>query len=707
VSGGEISRFLTSVSASGSSQRSLPPQPLRRYTTVFGLAPPARAQRRVPDNEPPSSLPPESAPPPANAGAENPIAESPPGGLAPPTTEAELAARVRHVLGPTFELDREIGRGGMGIVYCAMDRRLKRQVAVKVLPPDLAFRTEIRTRFLHEAETAAQLTHPNIVPIFSVDERDGLVFFVMAFIDGPTLAQRIKTVGGALPVEEARRMLREVGSALAYAHLHGVIHRDIKPDNILLTTDGARVMVTDFGIARAVTAGMDSRLTATGVAIGTPAYMSPEQCAGDKEVDGRSDLYSLGVVGYQMLSGVLPFSGSSTAALLVKQLSEAPTPLSQRAPTVPPGLSATVMRLLAKNPDQRFPDANAFLRALDAPLTDAAASAAAPSSADASPRPFPLPASPQPATPHAPPGMPPYAPPHAAPMPFAYPNAGFPAPSPPAPLTRNDKRALKRGKKDQERIFDSDPRDVKIRKFRGMVVSLGGTMIFLSILSVVTSPHFFWAIFPDLGMGLALFKGAGKLWADGISMSEVFGPRRYDALTPPAMGSLSGMEPPTMGGATSPSAALLAPAAVLAGPHGGAVRRAALDRDRIHDLVRNLDRHDRGLVPNAEVTAKGLAEQVGAVASALHRIDVETPPDQRLALAERRQALAAQLDRASILLQTLYLDLVRLRVSNASSGADGVTGVTEQATALSRDIGYLLGAADEIRALDGSPRSSY
>ncbi len=234
--------------------------------------------------------------------------------------DTELLARVEQVLAPTFELDHEIGRGGMGIVYLARDSRLKRPVAIKVLPPELAFRSDIRSRFLREAETAAQLSHANIVPIFTVDERGGLVFFVMGYVEGETLAQRMQR-DGLIPPAETRRLLTEVASALAYAHSRGVIHRDIKPDNILLSSDGGRAMVTDFGIARAVSAGSgDSRLTATGVAIGTPAYMSPEQCAGDKEIDGRSDLYSLGVVAYQMLCGSLPFSGTGTGALLVKHL---------------------------------------------------------------------------------------------------------------------------------------------------------------------------------------------------------------------------------------------------------------------------------------------------------------------------------------------------------------------------------------------------
>jgi len=281
------------------------------------------------------------------------------------SSDAELRTHVERALSANYELDREIGRGGMGIVYKAKDKRLKRHVAVKLLPPELAFRGEIRSRFLKEAETAAQLSHPNIVPIYSVDERDGLVYFVMAFVDGENLGARLHSRGRLDPTE-ARRIMKEVAEALAYAHERGVVHRDIKPDNILLCTDDdGRVMVTDFGIARAVTEGADSRLTATGMAIGTPAYMSPEQSMGEREIDGRSDLYALGVVGYQMLSGELPFNASSTPALLVKQISERPTPVDVHRPDAPPDLARAVMMLLEKEPANRFPTADALVVALD------------------------------------------------------------------------------------------------------------------------------------------------------------------------------------------------------------------------------------------------------------------------------------------------------------------------------------------------------
>jgi serine/threonine protein kinase len=697
---------------------------------------------------------------------------------AAPTPEQALTARVGRVLTPTYDLDREIGRGGMGIVYRAVDRRLKRAVAVKVLPPDLAFRPDIRSRFLQEAETAAQLSHPNIVPIYTVDERDGLVFFVMAFIDGQTLGQRLKATPGPMPVPAALSILREVGSALAYAHAHGVIHRDIKPDNILLASDGLRALVTDFGIARAVTSSGDSRLTATGVAIGTPAYMSPEQCSGDKEVDGRSDLYSLGVVAYQMLCGSLPFSGGNTAMLLVKQLSETPVPLRQRCPSVPEGVAAAVMRLLAKDPSGRFPDANAFLAALDAgaaapagsaaPFAAAPFGAAPPQSAGGPSRPAWSTASPRPI---APPMTPPITPPWqtspdprfaARPVsPLPPPGTMLPPLAPPVDVrelvgayvhdrlnarldrslarvdsqisSRSQRKELRRKREElrdrlrherRDGFLDSDPRIVKIRKFRSMVVSYGGTMVFLAGINLLTSPSFPWCLFPILGMGLSLHKAAGRLWAEGVSMSDVFGKRAREALAhgvmPPTSSLYAGGAAPApefpagypVGAATqdtadalaNASASRLAPPAILAGPYGAAVRRAALDRDRIHDLVDHLDAARREMAPNARTAADGLADQVGGLAMALHRIDVETPAAQQPALAERRDEMVAQLDRAGLTLQTLYLDLLRLRMSDAGASADTLSTATEQASALSRDIGYVLGAADELRSIDGTAR---
>src|SRR5437870_936507 len=278
-----------------------------------------------------------------------------------------LSARLVQALGSSYTLEGEIGRGGMGVVFNARDERLKRQVAVKVLPPDLAFREEIRLRFLREAETAAQLSHPHIVPIHSVGEGpDGLVYFVMAYVDGESLAAKLKR-RGRLPPDEARRVMIETADALGAAHAVGIIHRDVKPDNILLEGSRRRVVVTDFGIAKALSSTTGpATLTATGVAIGTPHYMSPEQAAGDREIDGRSDIYSLGVVAYQMLTGELPFHAPTVPGILMKHITERAPLITDKRRDVPEDLAACVMRSLEKDPEDRWPTADALRRALEA-----------------------------------------------------------------------------------------------------------------------------------------------------------------------------------------------------------------------------------------------------------------------------------------------------------------------------------------------------
>ena len=264
--------------------------------------------------------------------------------------EDPLRERVATALGDRYALEEELGRGGSAVVYVARDVRLRRRVALKVLPPELAFRAGVRERFLREAQTAAQLSHPNVVPIYAADDTQGVAWLAMALVEGETLGRYMARVGPA-PVDEARRILAQVADALAYAHARGVVHRDVKPDNVLLDRESGRALVADFGIARAAEEG--TKLTATGIAVGTPAYMSPEQAMGDAEVDGRSDLYALGVVGYQLLTGVLPFESASATGMLMKHVGETVRPLRERRPEVPALLAEAIERALAKKPTER------------------------------------------------------------------------------------------------------------------------------------------------------------------------------------------------------------------------------------------------------------------------------------------------------------------------------------------------------------------
>jgi len=247
------------------------------------------------------------------APSSSPVSGSP---IASPG-DAEAFARFAAALAGQYELEREIGRGGMGIVYLARDARLDRRVAIKTLPPHLANDTVVRERFLREARTAARLSHPNIVPIHRADEIGGHVFFVMGFVDGESLAQRIRRLGVVDP-REVLRVLTDVASALAYAHGSGVIHRDVKAENILLDAKTGRAMVTDFGIARMAEA---APLTATGQLLGTVYYVSPEQVSGER-VDARTDIYSLGVVGFLALSGKFPFDAALASAVLIAHLED-------------------------------------------------------------------------------------------------------------------------------------------------------------------------------------------------------------------------------------------------------------------------------------------------------------------------------------------------------------------------------------------------
>src|SRR5687768_15703052 len=270
---------------------------------------------------------------------------------------------LQQALAGRYSLERELGRGGMGIVYLAREVRLDRPVALKLLPSTYAAQPSLRERFLREARTAARLSHPHIVPIHAVDEAGAFVFIVMAYVEGETLEDRIHA-RGPLPATESARILREVEWALAYAHAQGVVHRDITPANILLEAGSGRALVSDFGIAHVSDA---PSLTSGAEVMGTAEYMSPEQAAGEA-VDGRSDLYALGVVGYYMLSGGVPFAGPTVAATLAKQITQAAAPLASVAPEVPAQLAHAIDRCLAKNPAARFDGGEQLAEALGTAL---------------------------------------------------------------------------------------------------------------------------------------------------------------------------------------------------------------------------------------------------------------------------------------------------------------------------------------------------
>lgn len=244
-----------------------------------------------------------------------------------------------------YSIDRELGRGGMGVVYLAREVHLDRYVAIKVLPPELAARQALRERFLREAQLAAKLSHPHIIPIHAVDVTGDFAYYVMTYVDGETLSQRVQS-RGPLSARDAARVLREVAWALGHAHAQGLVHRDVKPDNILIERESGRALVGDFGIAAA------SGESAHKVLSGTPEFMSPEQALG-QDVDARSDLYSLGVTAYFALSGRLPFAGGSPTEVLAKHVTESVPALSSLGVVVPRALALLVEQCLAKNPAER------------------------------------------------------------------------------------------------------------------------------------------------------------------------------------------------------------------------------------------------------------------------------------------------------------------------------------------------------------------
>ena len=278
--------------------------------------------------------------------------------LAGPARERQL---LEATLAGRFKIRRLVGRGGMSSVYLGWDHALERKVAIKVLAPEFVRQLEDRERFRREARIAASLFHPNIVPVYASEQQNGLSFVIMHYVAGPSLAARLESVG-ALPVDEAVEILAGLADALDSVHRIGVVHRDIKPDNVLLDEVTGRPMLTDFGVATVATS--EHSRSEVVKALGTPQYMSPEHALGEQAADARSDLYSLGVVGFRMLTGRLPFTGGTAQSIVAQHVALEPPPVGHYAPHVPGEVAQVIDRCLAKKPAKRWADAGAFRTAL-------------------------------------------------------------------------------------------------------------------------------------------------------------------------------------------------------------------------------------------------------------------------------------------------------------------------------------------------------
>ncbi len=269
--------------------------------------------------------------------------------------------RLDAALGDQYSITREVGAGGMATVYLARDVKHDRQVALKVLRPELAAALGSE-RFPREIRIVAKFQHPHILSLYDSGETQGFLYYVMPFVEGESLAERLAREK-QLPIADVARILREVADALAYAHARGVVHRDIKPGNVLLS--GRHAVVTDFGVAKAVEAAGGDKVTTIGMAVGTPHYMSPEQAMAQGDIDARSDIYSLGILGYEMLAGRLPFKADTAQGILSAHVMEAPADIREARPGVPPPLAEAIMRCLAKNPADRWQTADELVAQLE------------------------------------------------------------------------------------------------------------------------------------------------------------------------------------------------------------------------------------------------------------------------------------------------------------------------------------------------------
>ena len=636
----------------------------------------------------------------------------------------QLLERVIAATGHQYELQGEIGRGGMSVVYRARDLRLNRPVAIKVLPPELAHDSAIRTRFTREAQTSALLSHAHIVPIHDVGENEGIAYFVMGLVSGGNLAGLLAREPRQ-PVERVRRMMSEVSDALAYAHMRGVIHRDIKPDNILIDSESGRAVVTDFGIARAIEAG--TRLTMTGIAVGTPTYMSPEQAMGDREVDGRTDIYSLGVVAYQMLTGRVPFTAGNSMALLMKHVSEAPRPINELRADVPRALREAIERALMKEPEDRWPTAASFRDALLAGESAAVSWRSpqrgqvhyAPARSESAQADFQARASRSDRGDRSPKrGSAALAPRGDVP----------PALDTPSGMTMEQPHlaSLTQPQRDDLRLWHGRVNLMdRLGAFRGYFLSTGAMWVagmggFAAGIGEQIPPLVLAPLVP-MFMTRKLWRRSKSLRGAGVKVRRaLFMPRaKWVIPAPPPLPSDRRLEK-------------LAPREVLESPHGELIRRAVAEQTAIAAIVTKLSKADRALLPDLDSTVKALVERIAHLAQMLYRLEQSIDPhvideldyriaevereddswdrERRLALLrrqkatmeeliERRASLARQLDSAGLVLGNLRLDLIKFRSSGLQSALSDVSSATQEARALSNEIGAVLEAAAEVRGL--------
>ncbi|HET9152144.1 MAG TPA: protein kinase [Gemmatimonadales bacterium] len=627
-----------------------------------------------------------------------------------------LAARLADALGDAYTIEGEVGRGGMGVVYRANDNRLQRRVAIKVLPPELAFQQDIRERFTREAQTAARLSHPHIVPIHTVGEGHGLVYFVMGYVDGESVGSRLKRKG-KLPPDEARRIMKETADALSAAHAVSVIHRDIKPDNILLEGTRGRVMVTDFGIAKALSSSSGSTLTGAGVAIGTPSFMSPEQAAGEREIDGRSDLYSLGIVTYQMLTGELPFQAPTVAGILMKQITEPAPDLRNARGDVPDDLALAVSRCLEKDPENRWPTADSLRRALEnrtvtgyEPTGLGWRASRPPTSARSMARPSPT----------APGARPTF---RARELGPGQGGAGLPAPrAPRAPRSYDPQwhRARRRDNDDTPLPDTGEPQiiqRVRARFARWAATSLG--MFGINLATGLDTP---WFLFVVAGFGIPLLKDYARLWQSGYSWRDVLArPQAPDAL---------GAGKARAGGKLARH--LPNPSPAEFGDHYLVIKQMRDDRNGILKLVEGLPPETRKDLAEVPETVDGLYSRATDLARSLtlmqrdvadegtlQRIEsrigeltasaegeertrqLELLDRQRKSLGDlraRRQQMAANLESCRLAMQNLRYDMLKLKTSDIAAVMGDLTQATQQARAVSRNVDNAIAAAAEVKA---------